>query len=110
MSLCTTEHKCSGTAVCRNVPLLYFVFNYCAAKTKYTVRPRDQHAGQNRHKKDGSKSFERVEQFKYLGTNITNLNFIHEDSKSRLKSGNACYHSEQNLLPSSSLSKYQNIQ
>jgi hypothetical protein len=32
-------------------------------------------------------------------------NSIHEESKSKLKFGNACYHSEQNLLSSSLLSK-----
>jgi len=47
------------------------------------VTPEDQQAGQNRHKMKCSKSFERVEQFKYLGTTLTNLNVIHEDSKSR---------------------------
>ena len=50
-------------------------------------------------------SFEREEQFKYLGTTLTNQNSFHEEIKSRLKSGNACYHSVQNLLPSSLLSK-----
>jgi hypothetical protein len=55
--------KFSGTALCRNVSLLYFVYKYCAAKTKYMVKSRDQHAGQNRHKKKGSKSFERVKHF-----------------------------------------------
>jgi hypothetical protein len=44
-----------------------------------------------------------VEEFKYLGT--THQNSIHEEIKSRLKSGNACYHSVQNLLSSSLLSK-----
>jgi len=46
-----------------------------------------------------------VEEFKYLGTTITNQNSIQEEIKSRLKSGNACYYSVQNLLSSSFLSK-----
>jgi len=50
-----------------------------------------------------------VEEFKYLGTTITNQNSIQEEIKSRLKSRNACYYSVKNLLPSSLLSKYLNI-
>ena len=46
-----------------------------------------------------------MEQFKYLGTALTNQNSIQEEIKSRLKSGNACCHSVQNLLSSSLLSK-----
>jgi hypothetical protein len=46
-----------------------------------------------------------VEQFTYLGTTLTYKNSIHEEIKSRFKSGNACYHSVQNLLSSSLLSK-----
>ena len=49
-------------------------------------------------------SIERVEEFKYLGTTLTNQNYIQEGIKSRLKLGNACYHSVQNLLSSSLLS------
>jgi len=46
-----------------------------------------------------------VEGFKYLGTTLTNQNSTQEEIKSRLKSGNACYHLVQNLLSSSLLSK-----
>jgi hypothetical protein len=50
-------------------------------------------------------SFERADGFKYLGTTLTNQNSIQEEIKDRLKSGNACCHSVQNLLSSSLLSK-----
>jgi len=49
-------------------------------------------------------TFEKVEEFKYLGTTLTNQNSI-EEMKSRLRSGVACYHSVQNLLSSKLLSK-----
>ena len=48
---------------------------------------------------------ERVGEFKYLGTILTDQNSIQEETESRLKSGNACYYSVQNLLSSSLLSK-----
>ena len=69
------------------------------------VMSRDRNAGQSHSMKTDNSSFERVEQFKYLGTTLTNQNFIQEEIKSRLQSGNACYHSVQNLLSSGLLSK-----
>jgi hypothetical protein len=62
------------------------------------VVSRDQNARQNGNVQMGSKLFETVEQFKYLGTTLTNQNSIHEEIKSRLKSGNGFCHSVQNLL------------
>ena len=40
-----------------------------------------------------------------MGTTLTNKNSIAEEIRSRLRSGNACYHSVQNLLSSRLLSK-----
>jgi len=74
-------------------------------KTKYKVMSRDQNAGRINSMRTDNSSFEKVEEFKYLGTNFTNKNSIAEEIKSRLRSGNACYHSVQNLLSSRFLSK-----
>ena len=76
-----------------------------ADKTKYMVMSRDQNAGRINSVRIDNSTFERVEEFKYLGTNLTNQNSIAEGIKSRLMSGNACYHSMQNLLSSRLLSK-----
>jgi hypothetical protein len=43
-------------------------------------------------------SIERVEEFKYLGTTLTDQNYIQEEIKNRLKLGNACSHSVQNIF------------
>ena len=76
-----------------------------ASKTKYMFMSRDKNAGRIHSTRIDNRSFERVEEFKYLGTTLTNQNSIREEIKSRLKSGNACYHSVQNLLSSRLLSK-----
>ena len=76
-----------------------------ADKTKYMVMSRDQNAWRGHSVKIDNISIERVEQFKYLGTTLADQNSIQEEIKSRLKLGNACYYSVQNLLSSRLLSK-----
>ena len=80
-----------------------------ADKTKYMVMSRDQNAGRIHSVRIGNGTFDRVEEFKYLGTTLTNQNSIAEEIKNRLKSGNACYHAVQNLLFSRFLSKHLKI-
>jgi len=76
-----------------------------ADKTKYMIMFRDGNSEKCHRIKIDNISFERVEEFKYLATPLTNQNSIEEEIKRRLKkSGNACYHSVQNLLSSSLLS------
>jgi hypothetical protein len=69
-----------------------------AEKTKYMIMSRHPNSGQNQNIRIANESFENVAKFKYLGTMIKNQNDIHDEIKSRLNSGNACYHSVQNLL------------
>ena len=69
------------------------------------VKSREQSAGLSHTMKVDNSSIERVEEFKYLGTTLTNQNSIQKEIKSRLKLGNACYYSVQNLLSSSLLSR-----
>ena len=74
-------------------------------KTKYMVKSRDQNAGRSHGMKNDNISFERMEDFRYLGKTSIYQNSIQEEIKSRLKSGNACNLSVQNLLSSILLSK-----
>ena len=46
-----------------------------AVKTKYMVMSRDQNAGRIHSVKIDNNSFERVEEFEYLGTNFYNPKF-----------------------------------
>jgi hypothetical protein len=73
-----------------------------AEKTKYMLLSRHQNARQNHNIKIANGSFENVSQFKYLETTVTNQNLIQKEIKRRLNSGNAPYHSVQNV-PSSRL-------
>ena len=73
--------------------------------SKHMTVSRDQNAGRIHSMKMDNNSIERVEEFKYLGTTLTNQNSIQEEIKCRLELGNACYYSVQNLLSSRLLSK-----
>jgi hypothetical protein len=74
-------------------------------KIEYTLLFCHQNAEQNHDIKIANRCFENVAEFKYLGTTITNRNLIQEEIKRRLNSGNACYHSVQNVLSARLLSK-----
>ena len=56
-----------------------------ADKTKYMVMIRDQNAGRNHNIKIDNSSFDRVEEFRHLGTALMNQNSIQDEIKSRLK-------------------------
>jgi len=71
----------------------------------YTVMYRDPNAGKSHDIKIDNSSFERVKEFIYLGTTLTNQNYIQGEIKSGLKSGNSRNHSLQSLLSFSLLSK-----
>jgi hypothetical protein len=66
---------------------------------------RHQNAGKIHNVKIANRPVENVSKFRYLGTTVTNHSLIQEEIKRRLSSGNACYHSVQNLLSSRLLSK-----
>jgi len=76
----------------------------CADKSKYMVMSRDQNAERIHRVRNDNSTFQRVEEFKYFGTTFSNQNYIAEEFNSRLKSGNARYHSMKSLLSSRLLS------
>jgi hypothetical protein len=74
-------------------------------KTKYMLTPPSQKTGQKHSIQTENRSPEYVTKFKYLGTTLTDQNCMHEEIKSRLNSGNACYHSVRSILSSRLLSR-----
>ena len=61
----------------------YPTFSFChvkgygnADKTKYMIMSQDQNAGRTLSMKIDNSSFGRVDEFKYLGTTLTNQNSI----------------------------------
>jgi hypothetical protein len=75
-------------------------------KIPFTVI-RGQKIGQKHSIKIANKSFEDVAKFRYFATTLTDQNCMHEEIKSRLNSGNACYHSVQSIFSSRLL--YRNL-
>jgi hypothetical protein len=71
-------------------------------KTKYMLMSRSQKTGQKHSIKVANRCFEYVGQFKYLGTTLTEQNYMHEEIKRRI---NSCYHSGHSLLSSRLLSR-----
>jgi hypothetical protein len=69
-------------------------------KAKYMIMSCQPNSELNQNKRIDNESFENVAKFKYLGMTLTNQNDIHDEVKSRLNSGNACYYSVQNILSS----------
>jgi hypothetical protein len=61
---------------------------------------RHPNSGQNQNIRTANESFENVAKFKYMGTTLTTQKDIHDEIKTRLNSGKACYYSVQNLLSS----------
>jgi hypothetical protein len=73
-------------------------------KTKCMLMSRKK-AGQKHGVKLANRSFEGVAKSKYLGTTLTVQNCMQEEIKSKLNSGNACYHSGHSLLSSRLMSR-----
>jgi hypothetical protein len=66
-------------------------------KTKDMIMFHHQHSRQDQNISIANELSENAEKFKYLGKTLTNQNGIHDEAKSRLNAGNACYLSVQNL-------------
>ena len=74
-------------------------------KTKYMEIGRHRGMTANEHIRICSNSYEKVKTFKYLGSLLTNQNYIQKKIKCRLKAGNSLYYSLQTPLSSRLLPK-----
>jgi hypothetical protein len=67
-------------------------------KNKYMLLLHSQKIGQKHSITTANRSFEDVTKFTYLRTTLPDQNCMHKKIKSRLNSGNTCYHLVQCLL------------
>jgi hypothetical protein len=66
---------------------------------------RYQKAGQKHSIKIVNRSSQDVAKFKYMATTLTDQNYLHEEIKNKLNSGNAGYYSVQSAMSSCLLSR-----
>ena len=105
---CAVVGRCQAEALCpvlMKVMMMMMIMVIIITITVIIYNFRVRNAGRGHSVKIDNNSFERVEEFKYLGTTLADQNSIQEEIKSRLKLGNACYHSVEKLLFSRLLSK-----
>jgi hypothetical protein len=88
---------------CPSHPNLIIIIIFC--EKKYMIMSHHLNSGQNQNIRIANELFENVAKFKYLGMTLTNQSDIHDEIKSRLNSGNACYYSVRHLLFSCLISK-----
>ena len=69
VTFCDTQHQIT-------TPSMRGTYNQLSVQYKYTVMSRDQNAGRGHNIKTDNTSFERVEEFGYLVTILTNQNSI----------------------------------
>jgi hypothetical protein len=81
-------------------PLFFLLRSRSESREKYRLISRCEKVGQKHSIKIANRFFEDMAKFRYLGTTLTDQICMREEIKSRLNSGNACYHSVQSLLSS----------
>ena len=62
-------------------------------KNKYMEIGRHRGLIVNAHIKIGCNSYEKEKTLKYVGSLLTNQNYIQKEIKCRVKAGNSCYYS-----------------
>jgi hypothetical protein len=75
---CKRDRSIHTSSAQENAEALVVASKENADKTKYMVMSRDQTAGRSHSTKIDSSFFKRVEEFKHLGTTLTNKNSIKE--------------------------------